>query len=216
MQRFGHLLFPAILAAVVTITCAPPAFSETDDRHLMLPGADEPYPFNARDVSIEDALRLFSRNLRVGITIAEDVDLSARAVFDMNGTRQEYLDEIAALYDFGWYFDGSVLHIFSIGQMQIKVYSLQQTNGSELISMLQTLGVYQKRFFHRADARRQALLVSGPESYIETVTQVVEALEAADTRKITVLRGSGGGASQTIVSEDIDLGALPATDASGS
>ena len=82
--------------------------------------------------------------------------------------------------------------------------------------MLQTLGVYQKRFFHRADARRQALLVSGPESYIETVTQVVEALEAADTRKITVLRGSGGGASQTIVSEDIDLGALPATDASGS
>jgi hypothetical protein len=39
--------------------------------------------------------------------------------------------------------------------------------------------------------------VSGPQSYVETISAVVEALEQARSREVKVLRGSTGGASQT-------------------
>lgn len=214
MRRLNNSLVLKTLMTVLALASATLAHGQTeaiDDAHLMLPDADDPYPFKARDVSIEDALRMFSRNLRIGLNIAEDIDGDARGDFDLDGSRLEYLEQMAALYDFGWYYDGSILHVFAIGQMQTKVYSLQQTDGAELISMLRSLGVYQRRFFHRADARRQALLVSGPESYLAIVDEVVEALETAETRKVRVLRGSTRGVSQTIVSPNSGDGSAGAS-----
>lgn len=172
-----------------------------DIRHT-LPGANDPYPFQSREMTVEENLRLFSRNLRIGLIIAEGVDGKAIMDVEIKGTRSDYLDQLAMLFDFGWYFDGAVLHIFSVGELQTKVFSLQKMKGAELISMLKSLGVYQNRFLHRADDRRQALLVSGPKSYVETVAEVVEALEQSEVRTVKVLRGSSGGTSTTILSQE--------------
>jgi type III secretion protein C len=216
MRSHSFLLAIGVAMALMLALIAPLGATESfDDSHLDLPGANESYPLRARDVTVEDALRMFSRNLRIGLVIDEGFDGSATTDLTVDGTRQEYLEELAALFDFGWYFDGAVLHVFNIGEMQIEVYPLQQTNGAELISMLKSLGVYQKRFFHRADGRRQALLVSGPASYIETVGQVVQALETAETRKVTVLRGSTGSVSATILSQPSSSPAVPAAGDSG-
>jgi type II secretory pathway component GspD/PulD (secretin) len=201
-MRRHSLLFAVGLAASVLLLASRPGIAEDyDDRHQKLPGADLEYPLRSREVTVEDALRLFSRNLRIGLTIEEGFVATALTDLTVDGSRQDYLEELAALYDFGWYFDGAVLHIFSIAEMKTQLYPLQQTTGSELISILKSLGVYQAKYFHRADTRRQALLVSGPPSYVETVGKLVEALEQAKPREVKVLRGSTGNVSQTSVSQ---------------
>lgn len=200
--RMSLVVLSGLLLIVLLLLLGMTAPVLANDTEHSLPGADEPYPFQLRELTVEETLRLFSRNLRIGLIIAEGVDGKAVMDVEIEGTRSEYLDQFATLFDFGWYFDGAVLHIFSIGELETKVFALQKMKGAELISMLKSLGVYQNRFLHRADERRQALLVSGPKSYIETVTEVVEALEQSEVRTVKVLRGSSGATSTTVISQD--------------
>lgn len=168
-----------------------------------LPDADAMYPFVAKDISLEETLRLFSRNLRIGLSIEEDFDGSQIVNVDLKATSEQYLEELASMFDFRWYFDGVVLHISAVGTFETQVFALQQTNGDELISLLVSLGVYQPRFRHRADDRRRALLVSGPRAYLDVVAKVVEAAETSEQRKVVIMRG-GSSQRNSVVTFEAD------------
>jgi type II secretory pathway component GspD/PulD (secretin) len=168
------------------------------DMYSVLPGADMPYLLKARDLDVKDALRLFAKNLRIGLMVEEAIagPITEDLPDGLNNT--DYINELAAIFDFVWYFDGSVLRVSPVGDMEMEVIALRNNSGDAVIEILQQLGIYQSRFMHRSDPRSRTLMVSGPKSYTALVKKAVQAVEEADRTNIVLMRGEEGGVPDAV------------------
>lgn len=158
-----------------------------------LPDALAPYPLRARGLDIQDALRLFAKNLRIGLVVDESISGEITTELASGLSREAYIDELAALHDFVWYFDGQVLRVSPVGDIEIEFIPLRDNSGATVIDMLKRLGLFQAKFTHRADPRSRMLMVSGPSSYTELVREVASAAEEAERTNITLMRGNESG-----------------------
>jgi len=199
------LLATGVLASAASALAAessgPAAFpSETSD-FLQLPEATSVYPFSARNLSVRMALKLFSKNLRIGLEIAEDVEGEIMQLSPVDETRFEYLESLALEFDFVWYFDGAILRVSPVGATETKVLPLAKHDGRQIIEALQALEIYQHKFIHRFGVRTRTLRVSGPADYVELVEAAVEAIDKADRQKVELVRGDVNRALDTAVDE---------------
>lgn len=163
------------------------------DRYLSLPDPAAPYPFVSRGLDIQDALKIFAKNLRIGAEINETITGPVPDRIDDRLNRIGYVDALALEFDFVWYFDGRVLRISPVGSIETEILPLQNHSGAEVLEILKQLDIYQQNFTHRSDLRNRTFLVSGPADYVALVKKAVEAIEAAEKTNITVLRGAEGG-----------------------
>lgn len=186
----------AHILAICTFVLAAPAIAQSNDpdiNFLALPGADLDYPYKSQDQPVGDALRYFARNLRVAVKVDDSITGTILSSDDTSFTREQYLDELAEEFNFVWYFDGIILHIVDIASFETEAMPLQNNDGTDVIAMLQRLDVYQEKFMHRADLKSQTLLVMGPPDYVDIVRSTVEAIERAERKTVTLLRGTPGG-----------------------
>ena len=165
---------------------------------LQLPGRDRTYPFRARDLEVGRALKIFSDNLRIGLSVTGELEGNLTDALSDTLTREQYLDALAVEFDFIWYFDGNVLRVSTIGDYETRIIPLRDNDGEMVIDILRSLDIYQDKFTHRADDRSRTFLVSGPSAYVEVVEAAVEAIEAAERTDITVLRGNEGSLPEAI------------------
>ncbi len=168
------------------------SMSQSSETYWKLPSESETYPFRSAELTVEDALKIFARNLRIGLDLDENVAGQLSIESNRTFSRLGYLDELSLLHDFAWYYDGGVLYVSPIGALETQIFPLQESRGDELIALLKSLEVYQPSFVHRTDARKRALLVKGPTTYLELVKKAVDAFESANKTNITVLRGTDG------------------------
>jgi len=203
----GSALVGVLIGALALGAGAQPLVA-TDRSYAELPGANQTYPLRSRDLDVKEALRLFAKNLRIGLIVDESIKGPIPEEIAAGLTHSEYLQELAAIFDFVWYFDGSVLRISPVGDVGMDVLALRDNSGAAVLDVLQRLGIYQEKFMHRADPRSRTLMVSGPESYMATVRKAVEAIEEADRTNITLLRGNEGGVPSALaVIQGIDQAA---------
>lgn len=208
-RALGSVAMACVVALV--LGSAPAAQTDSGHSYADLPGADRIYPLRARDLEVKEALRLFAKNLRVGLMVDDAITGPITEDMPKGLTHREYIDELAAVFDFVWYFDGSVLRVSPVSDMQMDVLALRDNSGAAVIEVLQRLGIYQERFMHRADPRSRTLMVAGPKSYLETVRKAAEAIEEADRTNITLLRGNEGGVPAALGAlQDIEAAAPPA------
>ena len=161
--------------------------------YMVIPDEAAPYPLIARDIDIDEALRVFARNLRIGLVVTGDISGTVTDRGEGILSRREYLDTRAAEFDFVWYFDGQVLRVSPVGEIETRIIPLRENSGIEALRILQSLGIYQRKFTHRYDERSRTLMVAGPAGYVELIDQATKALETADRTDITLLRGNEGG-----------------------
>lgn len=150
---------------------------------------DQPYHFVADDMKLEDALNLFGRNHHIGVVI--DDDIAGQMMRGTTGTVTsfEYLENLSADFGLNWYFDGSILRIYPIGDTETRIIPLKTRYADEVLETLVELGVYQPRFPHMAGEHAQALRVTGPREYLDVVTRTVEAIELSRQVDVRVRRG---------------------------
>jgi type III secretion protein C len=163
------------------------------DIYSTLPGANLPYLLKAHDLDVKEALRLFAKNLRIGLIVDETVKGPITEDLPDRLTNTAYINELGAIFDFVWYFDGSVLRVSPVGEMEMEIIALRNNSGDAVIEILQQLGIYQSRFMHRSDPRSRTLTVAGPKSYTALVKKAVQAIEEADRTNIVLMRGEEGG-----------------------
>lgn len=157
---------------------------------LRIPDAETHYPFTARGLPLDQALRLFSKNLRIGLEVADGVEGEVARPLQVKMTREEYLDALAFEFDFIWYFDGSVLRVSPVGAMETRILPLTNHDGLTVIDSLRALDVYQPKFVHRYSARSRTLRVTGPTGYLDLVEQAVEAIDQNEPVNVELVRGS--------------------------
>ncbi|MEM9148196.1 MAG: hypothetical protein AAGC57_18665 [Pseudomonadota bacterium] len=184
------------LALLLILTTMAPGWAQDEVRrdlqtpeYLQLPDRFARYPFSARNLPIEQALKLFSKNLRIGLKIADGVEGEIAKPLPVNLSRIEHLEMLALEFDFVWYFDGTILNVSPVGDTETKVMPLVKHDGSVVIESLRELDIYQPKFVHRYGQRSRTLRVTGPTRYVEVVAEAVEAIDKADRTEITPMRG---------------------------
>jgi type III secretion protein C len=210
-RAFGGTGLACVIVLALSGAARAQAMTGADRDYALLPQADRIYPLHARDLDVKDALRLFAKNLRIGLVVDDAITGPITGNLPRGLTHGAYIDELSAIFDFVWYFDGRVLRVSPVGEMEMDVIALRDNSGAAVVEVLQRLGIHQEKFMHRADPRSRTLMVSGPKSYLETVRKAVEAIEEADRTNITLLRGKEGGVPPALgVLQDIEgAGAVP-------
>ncbi|MGL6210822.1 MAG: secretin N-terminal domain-containing protein [Paracoccaceae bacterium] len=168
------------------------ATEEAISAYLSLPDPGADYPFVARGIDVQEALKAYARNLRIGLAADSAITGIVTADLGRGLSRRDYLAALALEFDFAWYFDGRVLRVSPVGATTTEIMPLQNNSGADVLRILKELDIYQPAFTHRSDLRNRTFLVSGPAEYVTLVKKAIEAIEAADRTKITVLRGSEG------------------------
>ena len=137
---------------------------------------DRPYAYFAGGESLVDVIQNFAGSYYIPTVIAEDV------VGEVNGkigplTPVDFLDHMANIYGFIWYFDGHTLFVYNGNAATQKIISLSYMTVDQFKSTLKTVGIWDGRFFWKAQPKEGLVFISGPPRYIELVSQTALLLD---------------------------------------
>ncbi|WP_172806821.1 type III secretion system outer membrane ring subunit SctC [Endozoicomonas arenosclerae] len=137
---------------------------------------DRPYAYYGSGEDLVEAIQNFAASYYVPVVIAEDV------IGEVNGkigplTPVDFLDHMANIYGFIWYFDGHSLYIYSGSSAQQKIISLEYMTTKGFKKTLKKVGIWDGRFFWKEQSKDGLVYVSGPPRYIEMVNQTAELLD---------------------------------------
>ena len=137
---------------------------------------DRPYAYYGSGEDLVESLQNFAASYYVPVVISEEV------IGEVNGkigplTPVDFLDHMANIYGFIWYFDGHSLYIYSGSSAEQKIISLEYMTTQGFKSTLKKVGIWDGRFFWKEQPKDGLVYVSGPPRYIEMVSQTAELLD---------------------------------------
>ena len=137
---------------------------------------DRPYAYYGSGENLVDVLQNFAASYYVPTIIAEDV------LGEVNGkvgplTPVAFLDHMANVYGFIWYFDGHSLYVYNGSAAQQQIISLGFMTTDNFKKTLKKVGIWDGRFFWKAQPKEGLIYISGPPRYVEMVTQTASLLD---------------------------------------
>lgn len=140
------------------------------------------YKYLIIDQDIRDVLVEFGRNANVPTQIAPTV--GARRIRGpiaslQGGTAQDFLQRFCDSYGLVWYYDGTVLHIAALEDVQTELIKLDRARSGDILRRLGDLGMTDARFSLRVADNGGMLSVSGPPAYRSMVRKTVAIVEGA-------------------------------------
>ncbi|MGI9276771.1 MAG: type III secretion system outer membrane ring subunit SctC [Endozoicomonas sp.] len=137
---------------------------------------ERPYAYYGSGESLVDVLQNFAASYYVPTIFAEDV------LGEVNGkigplTPVEFLDHMANVYGFIWYFDGHSLYVYNGNASQQQIISLGFMTTDNFKKTLKKVGIWDGRFFWKAQPKEGLIYISGPPRYVEMVTQTAMLLD---------------------------------------
>ena len=142
--------------------------------------APVPYNYVAQGENLRDVLINFGANYDTPVIVSDKVNDQVSGRFDLP-TPQAFLQQMTALYNLIWYYDGAVLYVFKSTEMQSRLIKLEQVIESDLQEALQAAGIWEPTFGWRSGGDGRLVYVSGPARYLELVEQTAQALEQQST-----------------------------------
>ena len=168
-MRKQILCAAAALAVVMFVSCASAADKSAVKR---LPWKNPEYTLVARQMPIRSALESFS--VAQGIPIL----LSDRVTGVLSGDFKrvppaDFLDRISAVHNLTWYYDGTALYIYTVGEMGSTLIDLRYMKADEVLKMMVELGVEDSRFPLKTASNGELIMVSGPPRYVMLVSEMI-------------------------------------------
>ncbi|MGB1271111.1 MAG: type III secretion system outer membrane ring subunit SctC, partial [Endozoicomonas sp.] len=138
-----------------------------------------PYAYFGSGESLAEVLQNFAASYYMPAIIAEDV------VGEVNGkigplTPVDFLDHLANIYGFIWYFDGHTLFVYDDSATAQKIISLGYLTVDQFKNTLKKIGIWDGRFFWKSQAKEGLVFISGPPRYVELVSQTALLLDAKE------------------------------------
>ena len=137
-----------------------------------LPWRNPEYTLVARQIPIRSALESFS--VAQGIPIL----LSDRVAGVLSGDFKrvapaDFLDRISAVHNLTWYYDGTALYVYTVGEMGSTLIDLRYMKADEVLKMMVELGVEDSRFPLKTASNGELIMVSGPPRYVMLVSEMI-------------------------------------------
>lgn len=120
------------------------------------------------------------------------------------GPAETIFRELADTYGLTWYHDGSLLHIYSLAEMESRMLQVSPADVSRVERTLKEMRLLDARFPLRIAASEGQILVSGPPQYVQLVGDVVTRVaqspsHSAQTTDTRVFRLRHARAADTVV-----------------
>jgi type III secretion protein C len=85
----------------------------------------------------------------------------------------DFLDRISAVHNLTWYYDGTALYIYTVGEMGSTLIDLRYMKADEVLKMMVELGVEDSRFPLKTASNGELIMVSGPPRYVMLVSEMI-------------------------------------------
>lgn len=147
-----------------------------------LPLPETPYTYTVVDQDLPAALQEFGTNLGIKVNVSPEVrgriqgrlpDLQPRA----------FLDRLASMFNFEWYYDGQVLYVSAVREAQSRLLVLAPIGFEQFRTALNVLKVTDERFAVTPAPGRGLVLVSGPPRFVALTEQTLAGLIAEEQAK---------------------------------
>ncbi len=124
---------------------------------------------------LRELLLEFSTTYGVPAFIADDISGSVTGRFDL--TPQSLLEQLAVSHGFTWFFDGTVLYIQKSNALVSEVIPMPDPNAQRVMRVLESLGLMDRRFPVKFDARAKVARVTGPKPYVDAVREALQSMD---------------------------------------
>lgn len=159
----------AVLAVVMFASCA---FAVDKSAVKRLPWKNSEYTLVARQMPIRSALESFSVAQGIPILLSDRVTGVLSGDFK-SVTPADFLDRISAVHNLTWYYDGTALYIYTVGEMGSTLIDLRYMKADEVLKMMVELGVEDSRFPLKTASNGELIMVSGPPRYVMLVSEMI-------------------------------------------
>ena len=151
-----------------------------------LPDSDLDYTYSGSEVQLVEILTRFAENIGVAIDITKKV--SARVDTPIGvASRADFLDALALRYRFVWYFDGGVIHVASISEVETATIKMNNWFAHEMEQELRVAGLWEDRFIHAGSPLSRFLVISAPRSFVDTLKSTVEEIDKTARHQTKVI-----------------------------
>ncbi|MBO7683749.1 MAG: type III secretion system outer membrane ring subunit SctC, partial [Kiritimatiellae bacterium] len=137
-----------------------------------IPWKTPTYTLVARNMDLRTALNSFAVAEGLSVVISDSVAGQFSGDF-RDVPAGEFLDKLATVHNFTWYYDGAALYLYSAGEIQTLLLDLQYMKAGEVRRMLGELGVEDRRFPIRTTSNDELIMVSGPPRYVAIVAETI-------------------------------------------
>lgn len=138
-----------------------------------------PYSYFGNKDSLREVLKNFAASYYMPVVIADTVGGQVNGKIGPM-TPVDFLDHLANIYGFIWYFDGRTLFVYDGSASSQQIISLAYLPVSELKKTLKKVGIWDGRFFWKEQPKEGLVFISGPPRYIELVAQTALLLDAKE------------------------------------
>jgi len=136
------------------------------------------FNYLAQSKPLKEFIREFAASQGVNVVVAPEVEGTVNGKFNL--TPQSMLELLATSFGLTWYYDGSVLYFYPVGEMTSEVIQLGPTGVDQVQAALSRLNVLDRRYPITYDRRHNTARISGPRRYVELVKETVQALDQGD------------------------------------
>ena len=161
-----------LLTAVLVMGLSASASCADSPSARKLPWKSPEYTLVARQMPIRSALESFS--VAQGIPILLSDRVAGVLSGDFKGVAPaDFLDRISAVHNLTWYYDGTALYVYSVGEMGSTLIDLKYMKAGEVLAMMVELGVEDSRFPLKTASNGELIMVSGPPRYVTLVAEMI-------------------------------------------
>lgn len=169
----------AVLGIVALILVSLPSFGQQLAPRVM---SDDvlglPFPYEAKEVSIEAMLQDLTRKTQVPVISTKP--LSGRVtISNQSGTLRDVLEALTDQGQALWWFDGSAIHLEPISSTVSQLIPLQGIRVDLLLSQLRAVGLENPQYPIRAASDAEMIRLVAPQAYVDAVSEVIATMAAA-------------------------------------
>ncbi|HEY9109052.1 MAG TPA: type III secretion system outer membrane ring subunit SctC [Roseateles sp.] len=133
------------------------------------------FVYRAEGRRLAEVLQDFAASQGVPAVMGDGVEGVVNASFDT--TADKFLAAISKAYGVLWYHDGTALYFYPGKAIQSRLFRLKGYSRKEVMGLLDSLKLGDKRFPLKFDDAQRTLLVYGPPRHIELVSQALDSLD---------------------------------------
>lgn len=182
MMRQSPVDNKTVISAEDAIQDALDGFAGTigdDESPALAAFGERPYAYFGNGDSLPDVLQNFAGSYYMPINISDTVQgLVNGKIGPM--TPVDFLDHLANIYGFIWYFDGHTLYVYDGGASSQQIISLSYLPVSQFKKTLKKIGIWDGRFFWKEQSNEGLVFISGPPRYTELISQTAQLLDAKE------------------------------------
>lgn len=141
-----------------------------------------PYSHFSNQEPLRDVLQSLAANQGIPIVVSKKIQDTVSITFEKLEPTVIFQRLIDA-YNLTWYYDGHVLYVYRLDEMQTKTIKLNHLSVRSFKKSLQQLEILDERFSFRSIDRQGLIYLSGPSRLIELTLEMAELLDTEVQQK---------------------------------